>query len=110
MSPEDASECLNVESADFAHQAEEGLWDQKSLQSLYLHWLEGEGAPWAVSSTSAPPAANCDLAFYCNRASPHDTTSLTALQLCHGIPGIPADPAFAQTEGIKPMGLGQALL
>lgn len=29
MSSEDASECLNVESADFARQAKEGLWDQK---------------------------------------------------------------------------------
>lgn len=110
MSSEDASECLNMESADFAHQVKEGLWHQKSLQSLYPHWLEGEKAPWAVSNTSAPPTACCDLAFIATMAvlttQPRWQCSSSAMAFL----GISAEPAFAQIKGIKPMGLGQALL
>lgn len=104
MSSEDASECLSVESAGFAHQAEEGLWDQKSLPSLYPHWLEGEGAPWAVSSTSAPPATHCDLAFIA--AMLVVPASLTLLQLCHGIPEHSSWACLCPNQGNQTHGFG----
>lgn len=36
MSLQDAAECLNMESADFAHQAEEGLWDQNRVSKDFI--------------------------------------------------------------------------
>lgn len=81
MSSEDASKCLSVESADFAHPAKEGT--KRVPQSLYPPWLEGEKAPWSVSSTSAPPAAHCDLVFIATM--PVLTTQ--PLCQCSSIPG-----------------------
>lgn len=64
MSSADASECLNMESADFAHQAKEGLWNQNRVSKVFiLTDLKEKKLPWAVSSTSAPPAAHCDSVF-----------------------------------------------